>query len=130
MSEKAIHLPGLNGLRALAALTVLWGHVFQKDFGDWGIEGMELPLLRFDGVTLFFVISGFLITFLLLNEMEKSGTVSIPKFYMRRVLRIWPFYYLFMVVTLLLKLGITRVFGITVSLVQIFLLLLGWAFGP
>ncbi|MBQ2539107.1 MAG: acyltransferase [Bacteroidales bacterium] len=100
MSEKAIHLPGLNGLRALAALTVLWGHVFQKDFGDWGIEGMELPLMRFDGVTLFFVISGFLVTFLLLNEMERSGTVSIPKFYMRRVLRIWPLYYLFMVVTL------------------------------
>ena len=49
-----------------------------------------------DGVTLFFVISGFLITYLLLNEQEQSQTVSIPKFYMRRILRIWPIYYLYL----------------------------------
>lgn len=100
MTTNAIHLPGLNGLRALAALTVLWGHVFQRDFGNWGIEGYSLPLLRFDGVTLFFVISGFLITFLLLNEHERSRTISVPKFYMRRVLRIWPLYYVYMVIAL------------------------------
>lgn len=100
MSDKAIHLPGLNGLRALAAMTVLWGHVFHPFVGDWGIRGKELPIMTFDGVTLFFVISGFLITFLLLNEVERSGTVSIPKFYMRRILRIWPLYYVFMIVAL------------------------------
>ena len=100
MTTNAIHLPGLNGLRALAALTVLWGHVFQRDFGNWGIEGYSLPLLRFDGVTLFFVISGFLITFLLLNEHERSRTISVPKFYMRRVLRIWPLYYAYMAIAL------------------------------
>lgn len=31
---KSIHLPGLNGLRAIAALSVMWGHTFQRDFGD------------------------------------------------------------------------------------------------
>ena len=92
---QSIHLPGLNGLRAIAAISVMWGHTFQKDFGNWGIDGFQLPVVA-DGVTLFFVISGFLITYLLLNEQEQSQTVSIPKFYMRRMLRIWPIYYLYL----------------------------------
>ena len=94
---KSIHLPGLNGLRAIAALSVMWGHTFQRDFGDWGVEGFKLPVVA-DGVTLFFVISGFLITYLLLHEQEQSQTVSIPKFYMRRILRIWPIYYLYLLI--------------------------------
>ena len=98
--NRGIHLPGLNGLRAIAALSVMCGHVFQSDFGNWGVEGFQLPVVA-DGVTLFFVISGFLITYLLLNEQEQSHTVSIPKFYMRRVLRIWPIYYLYMLVAVL-----------------------------
>lgn len=98
--NKSIHLPGLNGLRAIAALSVLWGHTFQKDFGNWGIEGFHLPFVA-DGVTLFFVISGFLITYLLLQEQEQSRTVSIPKFYMRRILRIWPIYYLYLLLAVL-----------------------------
>lgn len=98
--SKSIHLPGLNGLRAIAALSVMWGHTFQSDFGNWGVEGFVLPVVA-DGVTLFFVISGFLITFLLLNEQKQSHSISIPKFYMRRVLRIWPIYYLYMIVAVL-----------------------------
>lgn len=98
--NKTIHLPGLNGLRAIAALSVMWGHTFQSDFGNWGVEGFALPVVV-DGVTLFFVISGFLITYLLLNEQEQSHTISIPKFYMRRVLRIWPIYYLYLLVAVL-----------------------------
>ena len=97
--NKSIHLPGLNGLRAIAALSVMWGHVFQYTFGNWGIKGCALPVVA-DGVTLFFVISGFLITYLLLNEQKESNQVSIPKFYLRRILRIWPIYYLYLVVAL------------------------------
>lgn len=59
--SKSIHLPGLNGLRAIAALSVMWGHTFQTTFGDWGTKGFQLPVVA-DGVTMFFVISGFLIT--------------------------------------------------------------------
>lgn len=95
----SIHLPGLNGLRAIAALSVMWSHTFQSTFGDWGIKGFQLPVVA-DGVTMFFVISGFLITYLLLNEQEKSHDISIPKFYMRRILRIWPIYYVYMAIAL------------------------------
>jgi peptidoglycan/LPS O-acetylase OafA/YrhL len=46
------------------------------------------------GVVFFFVLSGFLITYLLFKERELTGTVSVRKFYIRRLLRIWPLYYL------------------------------------
>lgn len=52
-----------------------------------------------DGVTFFFVLSGFLITYLLLTEQKVRGSVNIAQFYKRRLLRIWPLYYLFTFLT-------------------------------
>jgi peptidoglycan/LPS O-acetylase OafA/YrhL len=46
------------------------------------------------GVDIFFMLSGFLITFLLITEKEKTGKISIKNFYLRRTLRIWPLYFL------------------------------------
>ena len=45
------------------------------------------------GVYFFFVLSGFLITYLLMHEKERTGAIAIKKFYIRRLLRIWPLYY-------------------------------------
>jgi peptidoglycan/LPS O-acetylase OafA/YrhL len=45
-------------------------------------------------VGFFFVLSGFLITFLLLNEISKNGSINVKHFFMRRILRIWPLYFL------------------------------------
>lgn len=106
MVKESIHLKGLNGLRAIAAITVLLSHVFFNTFGNWGIPDIRLPIFE-SGVTLFFVISGFLITFLLLKEIDKTDTVQIKKFYLRRILRIWPIYYLF----LLLAIGVSMMSG-------------------
>lgn len=60
---------------------------------------MKIPAVR-DGVTLFFVISGFLITYLLLNEKGQKTDVHVPKFYLRRILRIWPLYFLYLAIAL------------------------------
>lgn len=93
-----ISLPGLNGIRAVAALTVLMGHLFSP-FGTWNMPSLSFPWPE-GPVTTFFVISGFLITYLMLHELDKTGDVSIPKFYIRRILRIWPLYYGYMAIAL------------------------------
>lgn len=56
------------------------------------------------GVTMFFVLSGYLITYLLLTEYEKNKKISYRKFYIRRILRIWPIYYLSLAIALILML--------------------------
>src|SRR5277367_3553464 len=67
-------IPGLDGLRAIAVFLVIFYH-----FGfPWAPGGL--------GVLIFFVISGFLITWLLLKEHEKRGSVSLRRFYARRAL--------------------------------------------
>lgn len=94
--NSSVYLPGLNGLRAIAALSVLIAHVSLKGIADFGLPYLfDLPMAGY-GVTLFFVISGFLITYLLLQEQGKTQTVDVRKFYIRRILRIWPVYYLFL----------------------------------
>ena len=83
----------LDGLRALSIIGVIWFHSW------WGtpyysrLESM--PVLRQGsyGVHIFFVVSGFLITTLLLRERDRYGTISLRDFYIRRALRIWPLYY-------------------------------------
>jgi peptidoglycan/LPS O-acetylase OafA/YrhL len=72
-------MPALDGFRAVAAFSVVLAH------------GLGISL--FDGVTAFFVLSGFLITTLLLREHGSTGTVSLRAFYARRTLRIFPAYY-------------------------------------
>ncbi len=100
-NQERLYLPGLNGIRAVAALAVLFGHMWAP-FGDWGLgkPAFQIPWPQ-GPVTTFFVISGFLITYLLMNEVGKTGDVSIGKFYMRRILRIWPLYYGYMVLALI-----------------------------
>jgi peptidoglycan/LPS O-acetylase OafA/YrhL len=92
-----VYFPNLNGIRFLAASAVVVHHVAQlqamfKLPSLWGNATVRLlgPL----GVILFFVLSGFLITYLLLVERKALGTIAIKAFYMRRILRIWPLYYL------------------------------------
>ena len=77
------HLPALDGLRAIAVFVVIAYHgMFEWVPGDLGVSA-------------FFVLSGFLITWLLLQEHDGSGAISLRRFYTRRVLRIFPAYYCF-----------------------------------
>lgn len=77
----------LDGLRCVAIVAVIWHHA-HGDGAGWPISGHG-----FLGVDLFFVLSGFLITTLLLRERSRSGTISLRNFYARRTLRIFPPYY-------------------------------------
>ena len=80
-------LPALDGLRAVAVFVVMVYH--------FGIAAVPGDL----GVSAFFVLSGFLITWLLLKEHRATGDVSLRQFYTRRVLRIFPAYYAFIALT-------------------------------
>lgn len=88
------YLPTLDGLRGIAILTVIIAHAFVRS---------GLLVLGSVGVDIFFVLSGFLITSLLLKEKIRTNTISLKKFYIRRVLRIVPVAYLFLLVLLLLN---------------------------
>ncbi len=79
VSKPSGYIPGLDGIRAVSILLVMVGHF---GFG-WIVPGGL-------GVTVFFFVSGFLITTLLLKERGKYGTISLPNFYARRFLRLSP----------------------------------------
>ncbi|ABQ24909.1 acyltransferase family protein [Geotalea uraniireducens] len=84
--------PTLNGIRAISVLLVILWHMSDK---AW------MWLSGYTGVLIFFVLSGYLITTLLLRE-EDSKSVSIAAFYVRRVFRIFPLYYLTLAAYLIL----------------------------
>lgn len=86
--------PALDGLRAISILLVIVSHAVPLIVhGPWGHAASNLGE---PGVNVFFVISGYLITRLLLRELDKRGTVSLWAFYRRRLLRITPAYVLFL----------------------------------
>lgn len=87
---------GLNGLRFFAALLVVLTHTESMRKKNGLAHLSEFTIFNDGGlaVQFFFVLSGFLITFLLLQEHDKTNDIHIGRFYMRRILRIWPLYYL------------------------------------
>lgn len=100
-SEKRIYFSGINSLRFIAALAVIITHV-ELLKGVYGMKSYWKNPIVFNlggmGVYFFFVLSGFLITYLLLVEKEKYKIIKIKDFYMRRILRIWPLYYLIVII--------------------------------
>lgn len=102
--ENRVYFKGLDGLRAIGALSVVLGHLelIKSEFSIPNL--LHLSFYKNTsghfGVILFFVLSGFLITYLLLEEKKKFHTISIKRFYIRRILRIWPIYYLTLILLL------------------------------
>jgi peptidoglycan/LPS O-acetylase OafA/YrhL len=77
----------LDGLRALSVIAIIWHHTS-------GLPGPVFLSRGYFAVDLFFAISGFLITTLLIREYNNHDRISLRKFYIRRTLRIFPLYYL------------------------------------
>jgi len=98
--------PSLDGLRAISIALVLAGHAIKV--GPHSFAFSALCLHADLGVRTFFIISGFLITTLLLSERSQSGSISLRSFYIRRALRILPAFFLFVGCVALLS-----IFGVT-----------------
>ncbi len=100
-----LHFENLDGLRFFGALAVFIFHIFTLNREIWGdfTQGTIFKITYkmankgHHGVGLFFVLSGFLITYLILTELKKTGKIGIRNFLMRRILRIWPVYYLLVI---------------------------------
>lgn len=104
-NSSKIFFANLNGLRFLGALMVFVFHVFSLGKEIWGdfshAEPFKLLLKATEkghhGVGLFFTLSGFLLTFLLLDEAKRKKQINVKNFLLRRILRIWPLYFLIVI---------------------------------
>jgi peptidoglycan/LPS O-acetylase OafA/YrhL len=78
----------LNGLRAISVIAVMWHHAAGTAF-----ISPEILRVGYHGVSLFFLISGFLITTLLIREKQRNGKIDLAAFFARRAFRIFPLYF-------------------------------------
>ncbi len=96
-STKAPRIPGLDGIRAISISLVVATHLTHRKFGSYGVQ-------------IFFVLSGFLITRLLLEGERKTGTIRLGGFYWRRGFRILPPVIMYLTVTaIVFRLGAKEV---------------------
>lgn len=103
MKERRTYFPGLSALRFFAATLVIFHHLEQYKFwsnkeSNWGHAFIDA--MGHKPVGLFFVLSGFLITYLLLEEKRNKKSIKIGQFYWKRVLRIWPLYFVIVLIAL------------------------------
>ncbi len=90
----------LDALRCFAFIAVFYAHTGSIFLGATITEAFPLDIWKkftvygSYGVNFFFVLSGFLITYLLLREKNVQGNISVKNFYLKRILRIWPVYFL------------------------------------
>ena len=103
-----IYFKGLSELRGLACLLVIFHHIelYKEREGLSSLFKTNLDYfigsVGSDSVRVFFILSGFLISYLLLKEKEKKGRINIKNFYFRSILRIWPLYYLVVLISFFL----------------------------
>lgn len=97
--KKKIYFENLDGLRFLCFLSVFFFHSFHTEYA-YIKDSKTYHFVKRDlfgngslGVNFFFVLSGFLITFLLIEEKKLNGQVNLKNFWIRRILRIWPLFY-------------------------------------
>jgi peptidoglycan/LPS O-acetylase OafA/YrhL len=103
VEERNRNIPSLDGMRAVSILLVIMAHSTGY-FSRWIKFPFPYLLFAHTGVLTFFVISGFLITSLLLKELDSTGSIALKRFYVRRAFRIFPAFYLYLTIILALAL--------------------------
>lgn len=98
-------IKGFDGIRGLAVISVVLTHLNVWEYlQNHGLHSSVIPMLHGStGVQWFFVLSGFLITSLLISEYRTTGTISLKNFFMRRTLRIFPLYIVFLFIATVLS---------------------------
>jgi len=108
-SSQSFYRPELDALRFAAFLGVFLYHAMPHDASAYERAGLFAPWIAAVfrsgsfGVDLFFALSAYLITSLLLREKEIRGSLDVKSFYLRRILRIWPLYFGFLALAISLK---------------------------
>jgi peptidoglycan/LPS O-acetylase OafA/YrhL len=121
-TKKIYYFKKLDTLRFIAFLLVFWQHGFAKFFQELSKNKIVDSLIGSAtytggaGVHIFFVISGFLITFLLIKEYAASDKINIKHFYLKRILRIWPLYYLVLLSGIFVLPHLSNAFGFNGSI--------------
>lgn len=88
-------IPSFNSLRFFGALSVILLHLGSLEwFQKYGIENLHVLVSGSTGVALFYVLSGFLLTSIAIHEVRTTGKFSFKRFFSKRALRLFPLYYL------------------------------------
>ncbi len=121
---KPLYFKGLDTLRFFAFFLVFWQHGFSDSFSNLTSNELvnkiivSLTITGGAGVQIFFVISGFLITFLMIKEEKTKGYVNLKFFYLRRIFRIWPLYYLVLITGIFILPNIFNTFQFSGSIIK------------
>jgi peptidoglycan/LPS O-acetylase OafA/YrhL len=118
MKKETIYFKNLDTIRFIAAMMVFIGHAMSNSFKHLNIDnsilGKFFSVISNGGmgVSIFFVLSGFLITYLIISEIEIKGKLDIKNFYIRRFLRIWPLYFAVVIFSFILYPGLKMILGV------------------
>ncbi|MBL0144568.1 MAG: acyltransferase [Chitinophagaceae bacterium] len=116
--ENKYYYPQLDAIRGIGIVCIFFYHAYKPHFGQSLIAQISTFFYSnlYLSIDLFFVLSSFLITFLAFNEVEKNGNFSFKNYFIRRALRIWPLYYLLMLVSFVFIRLLANQMGETITL--------------
>ena len=118
MNKQIAHFYRFNSFRFFAALLVMVGHAesIREASSQFNLHSISFFRNGQNAVTFFFVLSGFLITYLLLKEKNTTNKINVKHFYWKRIVRIWPLYFLLLTIGLVLQPMVIFIFKIQYQL--------------